>query len=96
MPDCRRREKNYSLIRLAWGHKIDSKKEEKEIATLLSKRPRDGYSNDSKKNKYFKHLAKKTVRRSFANNKIDIVEGDDYAQPMPGDYMGKKHIWSVW
>ena len=47
-------------------------------------------------NKYFKRLNKRTVRKAGKDMIRSYMKYGDYDKPTPGDYMGKKHIWSVW
>lgn len=57
---------------------------------------RDGKYSESGRNKFYKKLNKKTVRNNSRRMISKIMKGEDYDKPYPGDYMGKKHIWSVW
>lgn len=63
-----------------------------------AKHKRDGHWNDTGCNKAFKQMSKRHVRTEWRNAKQQILKDEDYDydKPYPGDYMGKKFIWSVW
>jgi hypothetical protein len=76
---------------------VDWEAEIKDLKQRFAKRTRDGYCNESGRNKYFKKLSKKEVRAKTRQLEVKIYKDEDWDQySYPADYLGKKHIWSVW
>ena len=61
------------------------------------KQSRDGKGNDAcGLRKSWREMTKKAVRRETKKLTHAIVREEDYDKPYPGDYLGKKYIWSIW
>lgn len=76
---------------------VDVETEISEAIYKFSKRTRDGYWNESGRNKAYKNLSKKEIRRKNKVLTTKILKDDDYDHlSYPDRYLGKKHIWSVW
>lgn len=57
---------------------------------------RDGKYHETTGNEYFKYLNKREVRSRTRRMIHQIKRGEEWTQPYPADYLGKKHFWSVW
>lgn len=76
---------------------IDIDGEIAEAKRKYAKRTRDGYCNETGRNKAYKTLSKETVRQAVKRLENKIVKDDDWDHlPYPDTYLGKKHIWDVW
>ncbi|PHS22210.1 MAG: hypothetical protein COA84_13660 [Robiginitomaculum sp.] len=58
---------------------------------------RDGSRwHDHGKRAYWRELTNKAVRRETKKLVHSHMRGEEWDKPYPGDYLGKKYIWSVW
>jgi len=76
---------------------VDWDAERKDAKTQYAKRTRDGYCNETGRNRAYKTLSKETVRGAVKRLERRIVKGEEWEHlPYPDTYLGKKHIWDVW
>lgn len=78
-------------------NEIDYNAEEKSAAFEYSKYTRDGWWNESGRNKLYKKWSKKLVRNANKRLERAIVKDDDYDHLSYPDYYLAKHlVWSIW
>lgn len=100
----RRNGGSYHIVRRGWSsnwnyERIPVSREEvvAEAKTSWGKYNRDGgrWGNGGAR-AYWRKLTNKAVRTETRKLINSVMKDEDYDKPYPGDYLGKKYIWSVW